>query len=79
MTIYLCWLATLARATRETQVTIRVREGEDALAFEVIGTAGGSDADLDRVRDRVEALGGQLTIRSGPDGRTRAAGSLPLP
>jgi signal transduction histidine kinase len=78
MTVYLCWLATLARATRETRVTISVREGEDALAFEVAGIAGGSDADLDRVRDRVEALGGQLTIRPGRDGRTRAAGSLPL-
>jgi signal transduction histidine kinase len=77
MTVYLCWLATLARATSETRVTIRVREGEDALAFEVTGIAGGSDADLDRVRDRVEALGGQMTIRSGRDGM-RAAGSLPL-
>jgi signal transduction histidine kinase len=77
MTVYLCWLATLARATSETRVTVRVREGEDALAFEVTGIAGGSDADLDRVRDRVEALGGQMTIRSGRDG-IRAAGSLPL-
>jgi signal transduction histidine kinase len=77
MTIYLCWLAALARATSETRVTISVREGEDALAFEVTGIAGGSDADLDRVRDRVEALGGQMTIRLGRDG-IRAAGSLPL-
>jgi signal transduction histidine kinase len=77
MTVYLCWLATLARATSETRVTIRVCDGEDALAFEVTGIAGGSDADLDRVRDRVEALGGQMTIRSGCDG-IRAAGSLPL-
>jgi signal transduction histidine kinase len=78
MTAYLCWLAALASATRETRVTISVREGEDAIAFEVTGIASGSDADLDRVRDRVEALGGQLTIRSGRDGRTRAAVSLPL-
>ncbi len=78
MTVYLCWLAALARATSETRVTIRVREGEDALAFDVIGIAGGSDAGLERLRDRVEALGGELTIRTGSDGRTRAAGSLPL-
>ncbi len=77
MTVYLCWLAALARATPETRVTIRVRQGEDALAFEVV-SAGGADAGLDRVRDRVEALGGQMTIRTGSDGRTRAAGSLPL-
>jgi signal transduction histidine kinase len=78
MTVYLCWLDTLARASGETRVTIRVREGEDALAFEVIGNAARSDADLDRVRDRVEALGGRLTIRSGPERGIRVSGSLPL-
>jgi len=78
MTVYLSWLATLARAGPETRVTIRVREDQDVLAFEVIGTAAGSDADLGRMRDRVEALGGQLTIRTGRDGRTRASGSMRL-
>jgi signal transduction histidine kinase len=78
MTVYLAWLATLARAGPETRATITVLEREDALAFEVIGPAAGADADLDRVRDRVEALGGRLAIRSGGDGRIRASGSLPL-
>jgi signal transduction histidine kinase len=78
MTIYLCWLATLARARRETRVTIRVREGEGALTFDVTGAAAGSDTGLERVRERVEALGGQLTIGTSRDGRTRASGSLPL-
>lgn len=78
MTVYLCWLDTLARGSGKTRVTIRVRQGEDALAFEVIGNAAHSDADLDRVRDRVEALGGRLTIRSGPDRGIRVSGSLPL-
>jgi signal transduction histidine kinase len=78
MTVYLCWLDTLARGSGETRVTIKVREREDALAFEVIGNAARPDADLDRVRDRVEALGGRLTIRSGPDRGIRVSGSLPL-
>jgi signal transduction histidine kinase len=77
MTVYLCWLDTLARGSGETRVTIKVREREDALAF-VIGNAARPDADLDRVRDRVEALGGRLTIRSGPDRGIRVSGSLPL-
>ena len=77
MTVYLCWLDALARGSGETRLTIRVREGEDALDFEVVGNAARSDADLVRVRDRVEALGGRLTIRSGPDGAIRASGSLP--
>lgn len=79
MTVYLCWLDMLARASGERRVTISVREGEDALAFEVSGDAGRPDADLDRVRDRVEALGGRLTISAGRDRRIRVSGSLPLP
>lgn len=78
MTVYLCWLDTLARGAGETPVTIRVREDEDALAFEVMASTARSDAYVDRVRDRVEALGGRLTIRSGPDGSSRVSGSLPL-
>ena len=58
-------------------MTIRVREGEDALTFELVGKAAGSDADLDRLQDRVEALGGRLTIEPEPGGGIRLSGSLP--
>jgi signal transduction histidine kinase len=78
MTVYLCWLALLARGSNERQVTIRVREGGDALTFELVGEASASDADLDRLRDRVEALGGRLTIEPDPGGGIRLSGSLPL-
>jgi signal transduction histidine kinase len=78
MTVYLCWLDALARASGETRLAIRVREGEDALAFEVIRDAPPSDAELERLRDRIEALGGRLTMRPEPDGGIRASGSLPL-
>lgn len=78
MTVYLCFLAVLARRSNERQVTIRVREGEDALSFELVGKAASSDADLDRLRDRVEALDGRLTIESEPGGGIRLSGALPL-
>jgi signal transduction histidine kinase len=78
MTVYLCWLDALARGSGETRLTITVREGEGALDFEVVGNAARSDADLARVRDRVEALGGRLTMTSGHDGGIRVSGSLPL-
>ena len=78
MTLYLCWLDALARASGKTRVTISAREGEGALAFEVIGNAACWDADFDRVRDRVEALGGRLTMASGREGGVRVSGSLPL-
>jgi signal transduction histidine kinase len=72
MTIYLCWLALVGSGG----ATIRVREGKKALEFELVGQA--SDGELERLRDRVESLGGRLTIEPGPGGGTRLAGSLPL-
>ena len=78
MTLYLCWLNMLAFRSVETRARIRVRESEDVLAFELVGNAACSDADLDYLRDRVEALGGRLVVTSGSDGGTRVSGSLPL-
>ncbi len=78
MTVYLCWLALLARGSNETPVTIRVREAEDALTFELVGNGADSEAELDRLQDRVEALGGRLMIEPDPGGGIRLSGSLPL-
>ena len=72
-TVYLCWLHALERADR---AAIVVRTDEGSLAFDIVG-----DGDLnvlDRLRGRVEALGGRLTIASEPSGGTRVSGSLPL-
>ena len=78
MTVYLCWLALLARGSNGRPVTIAVGEDEDALTFELVGEASGSDADLERLQDRVAALGGRLAIEPAPGGGVRLAGSLPL-
>jgi signal transduction histidine kinase len=78
MTVYLCWLALLARGSDERPVTITVREGEGALTFEIFGEASGSDADLEGLQDRLAALGGRLTIEPEPGGGIRLAGSMPL-
>ena len=75
MTVYLCWLAALASGKSETQVTISVGEVDDTLSFEL--AAEGLSADFDRLRDRVDALGGSLAIES-EQGRIRLSGSLPL-
>ncbi|MGH3079390.1 MAG: sensor histidine kinase [Gaiellaceae bacterium] len=76
-TVYLCWLEALEHHHSETRATISVREGEGVLAFEVVADTG-SDAGLEEVRDRVEALGGRLTIRPEPGHEVRLTGSLPL-
>jgi signal transduction histidine kinase len=78
MTVYLCWLAVLASGADETPVTVRVREGEDALTFEIVGEAAASDADLGPLQDRFAALGGRLTIEPDDGGRIRLIGVLPL-
>jgi signal transduction histidine kinase len=78
MTVYLCWLALLGSGRSEAPVTIRVRESEDALTFRLVGTGAQADAELDRLRDRLEALGGRLTIEPDPEGGVRLSGTLPL-
>jgi signal transduction histidine kinase len=75
--VYFCYLDVLDQAGAGTLVAVTVRSQQEGLLFEVIADC---DLDADRLplRDRVEALGGRLTIRSEPGHRTRVAGSLPL-
>lgn len=74
--IYLCALDAFERAPTGTPVVVSVRGEEGALAFQI-----DADVDLGSERraphDRVEALGGRVTITAGGD-RTTVAGSLPL-
>ena len=77
-TVYMCWLEALEHGAGETRATITVREDEGALTFEVAQDGAHEDAGLVRLRDRVEALGGRLSIRSEPGHRVRVSGSLPL-
>jgi signal transduction histidine kinase len=74
--IYFCCLDVLERADAGTPLAVTVWDEEGTLAFEVV-----ADCDVDAElpsRDRVEALGGRLTIRQEPNHQTRVAGSLPL-
>ena len=75
--VYLCCLQVLERADADTTVTIAVHNDEGTLGFEVV-----ADCDLgaDRLllHDRVEALGGRLSLSSESDHRTRLVGSVPL-
>ena len=77
MTIHLCWLDAIARARRGTRTGIEVHDTADALAFEITQPEVGSTADLDAMRDRVEALGGRLTIASSREGGSVLVCSLP--
>jgi len=80
--VYFCCLEVLERAGRGTPVTVTIGEKEGALVFEVVaggtGAATASSAILSRLRDRIEALGGQVTVRSEPGESISVSGSLAL-
>jgi signal transduction histidine kinase len=77
-TVYLCCLEAIESAGAGARVTIEVQDADEAVTFELVGDGALSAAGLDRLRDRVEALGGRLTIRPEPGRGTRVSGSLPL-
>jgi signal transduction histidine kinase len=87
--VYFCCLEAFEHLRgRPVTVTVREREDVGALSFEVIelvedgarstATRVSSDGELDRLRDRVEALDGQLAIRPGPGRGPHVLGTLPL-
>jgi len=72
-TVLLAWFDALDDTDRPMKPAIAVREDARVLAFEVV-----SGASLERLRDRVEALGGKMSVEPMPDGGWRVSGSLPL-
>lgn len=78
-TVYMCCLEAVERADA---ATIRVREENGALAFEVVAertdrSMVDPDPSFRWLHTRVEALAGWLTVEHRP-GRVRVSGSLPL-
>ena len=74
--VYFCALDAFERAPAGTSVRVSVRGEEGALAFE-IEVEGDLGSERRAPHDRVEALGGRVTITAG-SGRTTVAGSLPI-
>jgi signal transduction histidine kinase len=74
--IYFCCFDVLEAAGTGTPVTISVRNEEEAVVFEIVADG---EVDGERMRDRVEALGGRVTITEESGGEITVAGSIPLP
>jgi signal transduction histidine kinase len=75
--VYFCWLEVLDWAAEDSPSAVTVRDEGGALTFEVVADCADSEGELVRLRDRVEALGGRLTI-CAESGQTRVAGFFPL-
>ena len=74
--VYFCALDAFERAPAGTPVVVSFRGEEGGVTFE-IDTDGDLGSEHRAPHDRVEAMGGQVTITAG-SGRTTVAGSLPL-
>jgi signal transduction histidine kinase len=74
-TVYQCCLRVLTGATPGASASVSVHGRDDAAVFE-IHMDGGVDGELGLLRDRIEALGGALTITPESSG-IRLSGSLP--
>jgi signal transduction histidine kinase len=74
-TVYLLWLHALEHSGAEARPSVTVRHDAERVTFELAGTEPGEA--LERLRDRIEALGGMLSV-APVRGDPRVAGSLPL-
>jgi signal transduction histidine kinase len=76
--LYWSWLDVLEQVGAGAGAALQVRDADDgALAFELVADSDQLDAALERLHDRVEALGGQVRIHVEPGPRTRVNGSVP--
>lgn len=75
--VYWCCAEALAAATVHTQATVTLDDDGSGLGFEVELVAAYSEGRIERMRDRVEALGGRLVVEDAGEGRSRVAGVVP--
>jgi signal transduction histidine kinase len=80
--VYFSCADALEHLSEMAKIAITVRQEEGTVVFEIVAEGSGSDsaladADLTPMRDRLEALGGRLTVAS-ERGHSRISGSLPI-
>jgi signal transduction histidine kinase len=87
--IYFCCLEALQNAAKHAgdgaRVTIRLREEEGGLVFEVADdgkgfdlSEGGGGAGFTNMKDRLGAIGGSVRVESSPGAGTKLSGAVPL-
>ncbi len=76
--LYWCCAEALALAPAGTEASVTVRDRDGGLGFEVVVADAYSEGRSERLRDRVEALGGWLRV-DGTAAASRIAGLVPSP
>ena len=75
--VYWSCVEALSSASPGSQATISVLEADGGLTFEVAVAGQHPGERPDRLRDRIEALDGRLSVEDGQDGGSRVHGWLP--
>jgi signal transduction histidine kinase len=75
--VYWTWVEALSSASPGSQATVSVGEADGGVGFDVEVLGRHPTERLDRLRDRIEALDGRLTVEE-EDGGSRVHGWLPL-
>jgi signal transduction histidine kinase len=85
--VYYCCLEAIQNATKHggpgIEITVKLREDEDELRFDVDDDGNGFDTDLangtglQNMHDRLGAVGGRLTVRAAPGQGTSVTGRVP--
>jgi signal transduction histidine kinase len=76
--VYWSCVEALSSASPGSQATVSLLDADGALTFEVAVAGHHPEARLDRLRDRIEALDGRVTVDDQHDGGSRVQGWLPL-
>ncbi len=76
--VYWSCVEALSSASPGSQATVRVLDADDGLTFEVAIAGHLADGSLQRLRDRIEALNGRVTVEHPKEGGSRVHGWLSL-
>jgi len=77
--VYRCWVDALSAASAGSDATARVADAHGDVTFELRVAGHLAATVVDRMRDRIEALGGSFAVREIHDGESIAQGVVPLP
>ena len=76
--LYWTWGDAIAWASPGSEPAISVRSADRGLTFSLTTPGPGTEGELERLRDRIEALEGRLQVDEAPDGSALLQGWLPL-